>query len=34
MYREKAIKLLEKLNNFNYKQKPQYLMDIGIVMLE
>ena len=28
MYREKAIILLEKLNNFNYKQKPQYLMDI------
>ena len=28
MYREKAIKLLEKLKSFNYKQKPEYLMDI------
>ena len=28
MYREKALKLLEKLKSFNYKQKPQYIMDL------
>ena len=28
MYREKALILLEKLNSFNYNQKPQYLMDL------
>ena len=28
MYREKAKKMLEKIKNTNYKQKPQYLMDI------
>ena len=27
MYREKALKLLDKLNSFNYRQKPQYFID-------
>ena len=28
MYREKAKKMLEKIKNTNYKQKPQYLIDL------
>ena len=28
MYREKALKLLERLKSFNYKNKPQYDIDI------
>ena len=28
MYREKALKLLEKLKSFNYKKKSQYDIDI------